>query len=101
MSDWILAGLGITLFIAGFNVGQDCKFQRGFFGRKKKYKYYVRGIYLIEGKIMFAGQIIIFDNKLTCEYLKEIKESEEKKMKDKYQTVDVTFGITYIRELKG
>ena len=50
---------------------------------------------------MFAGQIIIFDNKLTCEYLKEIKESEEKKMKDKYQTVDVTFGITYIKELKG
>ena len=41
MSDWLLAGLGITLFIAGFNVGQDCKFQRGFFGRKKKYEYYV------------------------------------------------------------
>lgn len=97
MNGWVLGGLVLAIFVGGFNIIKEFKFLK----KKKKYKYYVRGIYLIEGKIMFAGQIIIFDNKLTCEYLKEIKESEEKKMKDKYQTVDVTFGITYIKELKG
>ena len=101
MNGWVLGGLVLAMFIAGFNIGQDFKYNKWSFKQKKKYKYYVRGIYLIEGKIMFAGQIIIFGNKLTCEHLKEIKESEEKKMKDKYQTVDVTFGIAYIKELKG
>ena len=30
----------------------------------------------------------------------EIKEFEEKKMKDKYKTSDATFGIIYIKKLK-
>ena len=100
MSDWILAGLGITLFIAGFNVGQDCKFQRGFFGRKKKYKYYISGFYSIAGIITFTSWTSEFNGEITSEELKKIKEVEEKKMKDKFKTSDATFGIIYIKKLK-
>ncbi|PHI08359.1 hypothetical protein KSU03_09460 [Fusobacterium polymorphum] len=98
MSGWALGGLCLALFIAGFNIGQDYK--KGFFGRKKKHKYYISGMYSIAGTIMFAGWTSEFNSEITSEELKKIKEKEEKKMKDKYKTSDATFGIIYIKKLK-
>ena len=98
MSDWALGGLCLALFIAGFNIGQDYK--KGFFGRKKKHKYYISGMYSIAGTIMFAGWTSEFNSEMTTELLKRIKENEEKKMKDKFKTSDATFGIIYIKKLK-
>lgn len=100
MSDWVLGILILTIFIAGFNIGQDCKFQRGFFGRKKRYKYYISGFYSIAGIITFTSWTSEFNGEITSEELKKIKEKEEKKMKDKYKSSDATFGIIYIKKLK-
>lgn len=99
MSGWALGGLCLALFIAGFNIGQDYK--KGFFGRKKQYKYYISGFYSIAGTIMFAGWTSEFNGEITSEELKKIKEVEEKKMKDKFKTSDATFGIIYIKKLKN
>lgn len=99
MSGWALGGLCLALFIAGFNIGQDYK--KGFFGRKKQYKYYISGFYSIAGTIMFAGWTSEFNSEITSEELKKIKEVEEKKMKDKFKTSDATFGIIYIKKLKN
>ena len=98
MSDWTLSGLCLTLFIAGFNIGQDYK--KGFFGRKKQYKYYISGFYSIAGIITFTSWTSEFNGEITSEELKKIKEVEEKKMKDKFKTSDATFGIIYIKKLK-
>lgn len=98
MSDWALGGLCLALFIAGFNIGQDYK--KGFFGRKKQYKYYISGFYSIAGIITFTSWTSEFNGEITSEELKKIKEFEEKKMKDKFKTSDATFGIIYIKKLK-
>ncbi|EUB28255.1 MULTISPECIES: hypothetical protein [Fusobacterium] len=98
MSDWALGGLCLALFIAGFNIGQDYK--KGFFGRKKQYKYYISGFYSIAGIITFTSWTSEFNGEITSEELKKIKEVEEKKMKDKFKTSDATFGIIYIKKLK-
>ena len=98
MSDWALGGLCLALFIAGFNIGQDYK--KGFFGRKKKYEYYISGFYSIAGIITFTSWTSEFNSEITSEELKKIKEVEEKKMKDKFKTSDATFGIIYIKKLK-
>ena len=98
MSDWDLGGLCLALFIAGFNIGQDYK--KGFFGRKKQYKYYISGFYSIAGIITFTSWTSEFNGEITSEELKKIKEVEEKKMKDKFKTSDATFGIIYIKKLK-
>jgi len=98
MSDWALGGLVLAMFIAGFNIGQDYK--KGFFGRKKKYEYYISGFYSIAGIIIFTSWTSEFNGEMTSKQLKEIKESEEKKLKDKYKTSDATFGIIYIKKLK-
>lgn len=98
MSDWALGGLCLALFIAGFNIGQDYK--KGFFGRKKKYEYYISGFYSIAGIITFTSWTSEFNGEITSEELKKIKEVEEKKMKDKFKTSDATFGIIYIKKLK-
>ena len=98
MSDWALGGLVLAMFIAGFNIGQDYK--KGFFGRKKKYEYYISGFYSIAGIITFTSWTSEFNGEMTSRQLKEIKESEEKKLKDKYKTSDATFGIIYIKKLK-
>ena len=98
MSDWALGGLCLALFIAGFNIGQDYK--KGFFGRKKQYKYYISGFYSIAGIITFTSWTSEFNGEITSEQLKKIKEVEEKKMKDKFKTSDATFGIIYIKKLK-
>ena len=100
MSDWALGGLVLTMFIAGFNVGQDFKYKKWIFRKKRTNKYYISGMYSIAGTIMFAGWTSIFDSEMTSKQLKEIKESEEKKLKDKYKTSDATFGIIYIKKLK-
>ena len=89
MSDWALGGLCLALFIAGFNIGQDYK--KGFFGRKKQYKYYISGFYSIAGIINFTSWTSEFNGEITSEELKKIKEVEEKKMKDKFKTSDATF----------
>lgn len=98
MSDWALGGLVLAMFIAGFNIGQDYK--KGFFGRKKKYEYYISGFYSIAGIITFTSWISEFNGEMTSRQLKEIKENEEQKLKDKYKTSDATFGIIYIKKLK-
>ena len=98
MSDWALGGLCLALFIAGFNIGQDYK--KGFFGRKKKYEYYISGFYSIAGIITFTSWTSEFNGEITSEELKKIKEVEEKKMKEKFKTSDATFGIIYIKKLK-
>lgn len=98
MSDWALGGLVLAMFIAGFNIGQDYK--KGFFGRKKQYKYYISGFYSIAGIITFTSWTSEFNGEITSEELKKIKEVEEKKMKDKFKTSDATFGIIYIKKLK-
>ena len=98
MSGWALGGLCLALFIAGFNIGQDYK--KGFFGRKKQYKYYISGFYSIAGIITFTSWTSEFNGEITSEELKKIKEVEEKKMKDKFTTSDATFGIIYIKKLK-
>ena len=98
MSDWALGGLCLALFIAGFNIGQDYK--KGFFGRKKQYKYYISGFYSIAGIITFTSWTSEFNGEITSEEIKKIKEVEEKKMKDKFKTSDATFGIIYIKKLK-
>ena len=98
MSGWALGGLCLALFIAGFNIGQDYK--KGFFGRKKKYEYYISGFYSIAGIITFTSWTSEFNGEITSEELKKIKEVEEKKMKDKFKTSDATFGIIYIKKLK-
>jgi hypothetical protein len=98
MSDWALGGLCLALFIAGFNIGQDYK--KGFFGRKKKYEYYISGFYSIAGIITFTSWTSEFNSEITGEELKKIKENEEKKVKEKYKTSDATFGIIYIKKLK-
>lgn len=98
MSDWALGGLCLALFIAGFNIGQDYK--KGFFGRKKKYEYYISGFYSIGGIITFTSWTSEFNGEMTSRQLKEIKENEEQKLKDKYKTSDATFGIIYIKKLK-
>lgn len=98
MSGWALGGLCLALFIAGFNIGQDYK--KGFFGRKKQYKYYISGFYSIAGIITFTSWTSEFNGEITSEELKKIKEVEEKKMKDKFKTSDATFGIIYIKKLK-
>ena len=98
MSDWALGGLCLALFIAGFNIGQDYK--KGFFGRKKQYKYYISGFYSIAGIITFTSWTSEFNGEMTSRQLKEIKENEEQKLKDKYKTSDATFGIIYIKKLK-
>ena len=100
MSDWALGGLVLTMFIAGFNVGQDFKYKKWIFRKKRTYKYYISGMYSIAGTIMFAGWTSISDSEMTSELIKKIKENEEKKMKDKFKTADVTFGIIYIKKLK-
>lgn len=99
MSGWALGGLCLALFIAGFNIGQDYK--KGFFGRKKQYKYYISGFYSIAGIITFTSWTSEFNGEITSEELKKIKEVEEKKMKDKFKTSDATFGIIYIKKLKN
>ena len=98
MSNWALGGLCLALFIAGFNIGQDYK--KGFFGRKKKYEYYISGFYSIGGIITFTSWTSEFNGEMTSRQLKEIKENEEQKLKDKYKTSDATFGIIYIKKLK-
>ena len=98
MSNWALGGLCLALFIAGFNIGQDYK--KGFFGRKKKYEYYISGFYSIAGIITFISWTSEFNGEMTSRQLKEIKENEEQKLKDKYKTSDATFGIIYIKKLK-
>ena len=98
MSDLALGGLCLALFIAGFNIGQDYK--KGFFGRKKKYEYYISGFYSIAGIITFTSWTSEFNGEITSEQLKKIKENEERKLKDKYKTSDATFGIIYIKKLK-
>ena len=98
MSGWALGGLVLAMFIAGFNIGQDYK--KGFFGRKKQYKYYISGFYSIAGIITFTSWTSEFNGEITSEELKKIKEVEEKKMKDKFKTSDATFGIIYIKKLK-
>ena len=98
MSEWALGGLCLALFIAGFNIGQDYK--KGFFGRKKQYKYYISGFYSIAGIITFTSWTSEFNGEITSEELKKIKEVEEKKMKDKFKISDATFGIIYIKKLK-
>lgn len=98
MSDWALGGLVLAMFIAGFNIGQDYK--KGFFGRKKKYEYYISGFYSIAGIITFTSWTSEFNGEMTSRQLKEIKENEEQKLKDKYKTSDATFGIIYIKKLK-
>ena len=98
MSGWALGGLCLALFIAGFNIGQDYK--KGFFGRKKQYKYYISGFYSIAGIITFTSWTSEFDTEITSKQLKEIKEIEEKKVKDKFKTSDATFGLIYIKKLK-
>lgn len=98
MSGWALGGLCLALFIAGFNIGQDYK--KGFFGRKKQYKYYISGFYSIAVIITFTSWTSEFNGEITSEELKKIKEVEEKKMKDKFKTSDATFGIIYIKKLK-
>lgn len=98
MSGWALGGLVLAMFIAGFNIGQDYK--KGFFGRKKQYKYYISGFYSIAGIITFTSWTSEFNGEIRSEELKKIKEVEEKKMKDKFKTSDATFGIIYIKKLK-
>ena len=98
MSDLALGGLCLALFIAGFNIGQDYK--KGFFGRKKKYEYYISGFYSIAGIITFTSWTSEFNGEMTSRQLKEIKENEEKKVKEKFKTSDATFGIIYIKKLK-
>ena len=98
MSGWALGGLVLAMFIAGFNIGQDYK--KGFFGRKKQYKYYISGFYSIAGIITFTSWTSDFNGEIRSEELKKIKEVEEKKMKDKFKTSDATFGIIYIKKLK-
>lgn len=100
MSDWALGGLVLAMFIAGFNIGQDLKYKKWIFRKKRTYKYYISGMYSMVGTIMFASWISEFNGEITSEQLKEIKEFEEKKMKDKYKTSDATFGIIYIKKLK-
>jgi len=100
MSDWLLAGLGITLFIAGFNVGQECKFQRGFFGRKKKYKYYVSCIYKVYGVISYTGKIGIFNEEMTEKLLDEFIEELRKFLKNKFRTEDVAVTVVDFKRLK-
>ena len=100
MSDWILAGLGITLFIAGFNVGQDCKFQRGFFGRKKKYKYYVSCIYIVYKTIGHTSRIVSFNSEMTVKLLEDFIKEEINKLKEKFKTEDVAFGVIDFKKLK-
>lgn len=100
MSDWALGGLVLAMFIAGFNIGQDFKYKKWIFRKKRTYKYYISGMYSIAGTIMFAGWTSEFKSEITGEELKKIKENEEKKVKEKYKTSDATFGIIYIKKLK-
>ena len=100
MSDWALGGLVLTMFIAGFNVGQDFKYKKWIFRKKRTYKYYISGMYSIAGIITFTSWTSEFNGEMTSRQLKEIKENEEQKLKDKYKTSDATFGIIYIKKLK-
>lgn len=100
MSDWLLAGLGVTLFIAGFNVGQDCKIQRGIFGRKKQYKYYISGAYSVDGNIIVTSWTVKLSDEMTNEMLEKFKDEEKNNLKKKYRTGDVGFTVFNFIRLK-
>ena len=87
MSDWALAGLVLAMFIAGFNIGQDFKYKKWIFRKKRTYKYYISGLYSIAGTIIFKSWTSISDSEMTSALIKEIKEkisdiSENKLAKD-------------------
>ena len=100
MSDWLLAGLGVTLFIAGFNVGQDCKIQRGIFGRKKQYKYYMSCVYTAYKTIGHTSRIVNFNSEMTTKLLENFIQEEIGKLKEKFKTEDVAFGVINFKEIK-
>lgn len=100
MNDWLLAGIGITLFIAGFNVGQDFKFQRGIFGRKKQYKYYMSCIYTVYEIIGHTSRIVTFNSEMTTKLLENFIQEEMDKLKEKFKTEDVAFGVIDFKKLK-
>ena len=100
MSDWLLAGLGVTLFIAGFNVGQDCKIQRGIFRRKKQYKYYISGAYSVDGHIIVTSWTVKLNEEMTNKMLEKFVEEEKDDLKKKYRTEDVGFTVLNFTRLK-
>lgn len=100
MSDWLLAGLGITLFITGFNVGQDYKIQKGFFARKKQYKYYISGAYSVDGHIIVTSWTVKLSDEMTNEMLEKFIDEEKENLKKKYRTGDVGFTVFNFIRLK-
>ena len=103
MSGWALGGLCLALFIAGFNIGQDYK--KGFFGRKKQYKYYISGFYSIAGIITFTSWTSEFNGEITSEELKKIKGNLLQKLnklldKEEKLNLDLSNAIQEVEQLE-
>ena len=100
MSDWALGGLVLAIFIAGFNIGQDLKYKKGIFKRKKKYKYYVSCIYTVYKTIGHTSRIVSFNSEMTVKLLEDFIKEEINKLKEKFKTEDVAFGVIDFKKLK-
>lgn len=100
MSDWILAGIGITLFIAGFNIGQDLKYKKGFFRKKRTCTYWISCIYSVKGNSTVGGWAFDFDSEMTKVQLESFQKRQETNLKNKFETDDVEFYVIDFKKLK-
>ena len=100
MSNWALVGLVLAMFIAGFNVGQDFKYKKWIFRKKKKYTYLISCIYNINGNSTLGGWAFDFASEMTREQLETFRIRQIENLKNKFNTDNVGFEIIDFKRLK-
>jgi len=76
MSTWTLIWLSISLLVAGFNIGYDCRHKKLFFNRK--YKYWICCYYCVDGVGSIGGWAFTFNSKMTSTQLKLLENNKLK-----------------------
>ena len=98
MSTWTLIWLSISLLVAGFNIGYDCRHKKLFFNRK--YKYWICCYYCVDGVGSVGGWAFTFNSKMTSTQLKTFREQQIENLKNEFKTTDVRFVIIDFKRLK-
>lgn len=100
MNSWILVGVLLSTFLAGFNVGQDLKYKKGIFKRNRGYRYYISGAYSVDGHIIVTSWTVKLNEEMSNEILERFVEEEKNDLKKKYRTEDVGFTVLNFTRLK-
>ena len=68
-------------------------------GRKKKYKYYISCVYTAYKTIGHTSRIVSFNSEMTVKLLEDFIKEEIDKLKEKFKTEDVAFGVIDFKEI--